>query len=85
MELTEKNLENHGWLFSPSLCLMVREHEAGRGRWDVEVDLYIDLGDGVYAPTKECSAYDKLKDAVDDDIRMAYTHDWIHGDLIDIL
>ena len=39
MQLTQKNLEAHGWLFSASLRLLVREHET-RGGWDVEMDSY---------------------------------------------
>jgi hypothetical protein len=39
MQLTQKNLETHGWLFSPSLRLMVREHETNSG-WNVKMDSY---------------------------------------------
>lgn len=40
MQLTTTNLEKCGWMFSATLKIMVREHECGGGRWDVEADSY---------------------------------------------
>ena len=42
MKLTHKNLDQYGWLFAEhdGSGFLVREHEVGGGKWDVEVDEY---------------------------------------------
>jgi hypothetical protein len=89
MELNQKNLENHGWLFSPSLGAMVREHECGGGKWDVELDSYRNVGtdgDPCYEPTQEFfNSADTLSQLISEDPQLARVRDWIDGDKVEML
>ena len=83
MQLTQTNLEKHGWLFSASLRLMVREHEAGRGKWDVEVDSYTNVNTTEDPrwdnDQKFFDSADTLAELVKANPELAATRDWVSG------
>jgi hypothetical protein len=85
MQLNDANLEKHGWMFSPSLRLLVREHEAGHGKWDVEMDSYTNrntLEEPVWDNDQEVfDAADTVKDLVAAHPELAI-RDWVDGDKI---
>ena len=83
MQLTPANFEKYSWLFSPTLKLMVREHECDGGTWDVEVDGYKLVGGsgGKYEPdTNIFSSFDTIQEALKGLPELSTVRDWIHGD-----
>jgi hypothetical protein len=87
MQLTQANLEKCGWLFSPSLRLMVREHELGNGKWDVELDSYRNMStedDPRWEnDQKVFDAADTLAELIARDGNIAVVRDWVHGDKVE--
>jgi hypothetical protein len=89
MILTEKNIEAFSWLFSPTLQLMVREHELGDGKWDIEVDGYKPVGGDKYDPKTEWepdtniwSSYETFAEMIKTQPELQRVNDWIHGDKV---
>jgi len=86
MSLNQTNLEQYGWLFSPALGLMVREHETGTTpAWDVEIDAYRQVGDKWEPNTEESyGSYDTLAGAIAENPKLIAVRDWIHGDKVEM-
>ena len=85
MQLTTANLEKYTWLFSASLGLMVREHECGGGRCDVELDSYTNQGSE--NDPRWDSDYFNSADTLDALVKsegnyLTATRDWVHGDKV---
>ena len=88
VQLTQANLEKCGWLFSPSLQLMVREHECGNGKWDVEVDHYRNAGVKDDPRWENDQQFFAAAATLADLIRvegnyLTATRDWVHGDNVE--
>jgi hypothetical protein len=89
MRLTKENLEKCGWMFSPSLRLMVREHELGNGKWDVEMDSYRNVGTDTDPRWDNDGQVFEAANSVAELIaavsyyNLAGTRDWIHGDKVE--
>ena len=85
MQLNETNLEKHGWMFSPSLRLRVREHECGSGKWDVEMDSYTNMhsaDDPRWEFDSEVfDAADTVSDLVKEHPELQ-VRDWVDGDTL---
>jgi hypothetical protein len=92
MFLTQKNLEKHGWLFSPSLQLMVREHECSDNTWDIEVDGYVPVHrtieatgnlDWYWEPNSNIfNVYETFEEMATDYPALFVGRDWVDGDLV---
>ena len=88
MRLTTHNLERHGWLFSKSLCLMIREHEVGNGKWDVEVDSYTNMGTPADPRWENDQKFFACGETLDEVVRvegkyLTATQDWVDGDTVE--
>lgn len=88
--LNENRLERYGWLFSPSLGLMVSEHECGGGRWDVELQSYRRIERRSEQPAWDWSdetfdGADTLADLVRTVPELATVQDWVPGDTVHFL
>ncbi len=87
--LNDANLEKCGWLFSATLGIMVREHELGNGKWDVEVDHYINVNtpdDPAWSPDTGVSypAYKTVAEVLadPDNKDIVAAKDWVDGDTV---
>ena len=81
MKLTQKGLDEHGWLFSPSLGIMVAEHELGNGKWDIEVQLYRgEVNALVLDPSYVFPACRNIEQVISLYPEFAEAKDWIDGD-----
>lgn len=85
MILNTTNLERYGWLFSPSLGWMVREHELGNGHWDVELDSYTQYGDAWEPNNTYFNSATTLTDLMKEEPSLSRVKDWIHGDKVNML
>jgi len=88
--LSEKSLESAGWLFSPSLGIMVREHETGRGGWDIEIEAYTNVGtanDPCWEANTDVSypAVTTIGQAIVVEPRLGRVRDWVHGDTVEMI
>jgi hypothetical protein len=86
MQITQDNLERHGWLFSPSLRVVVREHEAGNGKWDVELDSYQNVGSVASPEWEPCEDWSDsaatLAELTTQNPELLNVADWIDGDKV---
>jgi hypothetical protein len=86
MRLSQENLDEcNGWMFSPSLGQMIREHEVGDGTWDIEVDDY-QCWRGRWEPSRNSSAmvFRSVGDAIIYCPYLVQTDDWISGDDVEM-
>ena len=84
VNLTKANLEAARWLFSPDLKVMVREHELGFGKWDIEVDAYKLASADLWEPDTSISypVYKTIAEVLaDNPIFKSYW--WTHGDNVE--
>ena len=87
MRLTTHNLERYGWLFSPSLRLMIREHEVGNGKWDVELDSYTNMSTDADPrwenDQKVFDCANTLDELLARDGNIAIPRDWVDGNTVE--
>jgi len=88
VQLTQANLEKYGWLFSAKLGIMVREHELGRGKWDVEMDSYTNVNpddDPRWdSDQKWFDAADNVAALIQANPDLAKVRDWVSGDNVEM-
>jgi hypothetical protein len=86
MKLTQKNLEEHGWLFSPTLHVVVSEHELEHGKWDIEAESQRNVNAGdpsnpVWEHSEEFwDAADTVEELIENNPEFEQVRDWINGD-----
>jgi hypothetical protein len=90
MKLTTANLEKCGWLFTATMGVMVREHECGGGKWDIEVECYNNVGtsnDPCWEPRTNIvyPAFTTVAEVIKYEPSLGVLGDWIHGDDVEML